>query len=253
MKRILVIAGLMLLAALVVVALLAGRRPAAPWFSAVSQGNGYDLLLRAAGQINGGVPEGKTEIAAFVKENEGMFETVRSALKVPFEVPAMNYAVASSLPADMSSFKTIALALRARGREAEERGAKGEAMTNYVGVIQLGQRVEHGPIIAMLVGVAIEKIGLDALEKLALDFQAAQRKEIADKIQSLDRERLAFAEVLRREEYFARQVAGNPLKLLVARFYMKSALVKAEQKHDKISSDFQRVAKELRSGEDEKR
>jgi hypothetical protein len=59
---------------------------------------------------------------------------------------------------------------------------------------------------------------------------------------------LAFSEVLVREEHYARQVAGNPLKMLVARFYIRSNLIKAEEKREKLSSDFQRVAKKkLRS------
>jgi hypothetical protein len=248
MKRVFAVGLLVLLvASVVLVALLAARKPVAPWFSVVSKGNGYDALVQAASLMNGRMSDDKAEAAAFVKANERMFELVDSALQLPFEVPSMMYSVTNSLLNDLSSFKTIALALRTRGKEAEQRGANGEAATNYASIIQLGQRVEHGPVIALLVGIAIEKIGLDALEKVAIGLTPAQRKEVADKIEALDRERLPFAEVILREEHYAHQVAGNPLKLLVARFYVRSGLMKTEQKQQKLSSDFQRVAKELRS------
>jgi hypothetical protein len=226
---------------------LAGRKPVAPWFSAVSSGNGYDALVQAAGQMNGQPSDETAEGSAFVKANERVFELVNAAIELPFEVPLTMYSVTNSLLTDLSSFKAIARALRARGKDAEERGANGEARTNYTSIIQLGQRIEHGPIIALLVGIAIEKIGLDALEKAAVGLTPAQRKEVADQIESFDRERLAFSEVALREEHFARQVTGNPIKLLVARFYIRPGLIKAEQKREKLSADFQHVAKELRS------
>ena len=85
---------------------MARRKPVAPWFSAVSNGNGYDALVQAAGLMKRRISEEKGDEAAFVKENEGMFERVDSALKLPFEVPSIKYSVASSMMADFSSFKT---------------------------------------------------------------------------------------------------------------------------------------------------
>jgi hypothetical protein len=248
MKRVFAVGILvLLLAGVVLVACLAAPKPVAPWFSVVSNGNGYEVLTQARGLMTGRISEDKAEAAAFVKANEQMFKLVGSALKLPFEVPSRMYSLTNSLLNDLSGFKAIALALRTRGQEAEQRGANGEAATNYTTIIQLGQQVEHGPMIALLLGIALEKIGLDALEKLAIGLTPEQRKEVAGKIESFDRERLAFSEVLRREEHYARQVAGNPLKLLLARFYIRSPLIKAEQRQQNLSSDFQRAAKDLRS------
>jgi len=248
MRRIFAVGLLILLVfAVVLVGFLAGRRSVAPWFSAVSNGNGYDALVQAAGQMNGRLSEDKAEAAAFVKANERMFGMVSSALKLPFEVPLTMYSPTNSLLNDLSSFKGIALALRARGREAEQRGGNGEAAASYTRIIQLGQRVEHGPLIALLVGIAIERIGLDALKIVVPGLTAAQRKDVVDQIESFDRERMAFSEVVLREKYYARQNTINPVKLIVARFLVRPALEKAEQKHQQLSSDFQRVAKELRS------
>ncbi len=247
MKKIFAGGLVLLVVAMVIVGLLSRQRPVAPWFSAVSNGNAYDALVLAAGQMIGRLSDDKAEATQFVKANERMFEAISAALKLPFEVPAAMYSVTNSLMSDLSSFKPLALALRARGSEAEQRGANLEAVTNYATIIQLGQRVEHGPVIAMLVGIALEKIGLDALEKLAVGLAPKIRNEVAARIESFDRERLPFSEVALREQHYATQVAGNPLKLLVARFYIRSALVKAEQKHQVLSDDFQRAAKKLRS------
>jgi hypothetical protein len=239
-----------LVVAVLLVGFLARRKPDAPWFAAISNSNGYDALVQAAGKITGPLSEDKAEVAAFVKENGPMFEKVGSALKLPFEVPARMYSLTNSLLKDLSGFKSIAQALRLRGKEAEQRGAECEAATNYTSIVELGQRVEHGPVIALLTGIAIEKIGLDALEEIAPGLTPAQRKELADRLESLDRERLAFSEVALREEYYARQVAGNPLKMIVIRFYIRSGMIKAEQKQQKLSADFQRVVKTLRSNGD---
>lgn len=247
MRRAFTVGILLLLVLAAFLTVLSGRKPQAAWFSAVSSTNGYDALVLAAGQMQGRLSEDKTERAAFVKANERMFELVSGALNLPFEVPSRMYSLTNSLLADLAGFKPLALALRARGNEAEQRGAHPEAITNYTSIVQLGQRAEHGPIIALLLGIAIEKIGLDALEKAAIGLTPAQRNEVADKIESLDRERLAFSEVLLREEHYARQVAGNPLKLLVARFYIRPTLIKAKQKPENLSADFQRAAKELRA------
>ncbi len=250
MKRVFALGLLVLLVGTVVVmGFLARRKPVAPWFSAVSSGNGYDTLVRARSQMIGGVSEDPAEAAAFLNANEQMFVTLDAALKLPFEIPSRMYSLTNSLLADLGSFKAVALALRARGWEAERRAANAEAMTNYSSIIQLGQLIEHGPVIALLVGIAIEKIGLNAIEKSAARLPPAERKEIANKIAALDRERLPFSEVLLREEHYAHQVAGNPLKLLVARFFIRSSLIKAEQKEQKISADFQRAATELGSKE----
>lgn len=253
MKRIFAIGLLVLLAGVVVVGILAGRKPVAPWFSAVSNGNGYDVLVQAAGQMTGGLSEEKSEAAAFVKANERMFDTVSAALKLPCEVPLAMYSASNSILNDLSSFKGIALALRTRGKEAEQRGANSEAVTNYASIIQLGQRVEHGPLIALLVGVAIERIGLEAVKSVAPALTPEQRTKLAEQNESLDRERLAFSEVLRRENFYARQNTINPLKLIVARYYSRPALEKAELKQQQLSAEFQRVVKDLRSVGDDKK
>jgi hypothetical protein len=169
-KKVFAVAVLLLLGiAIVLVGFLAARKPAA-WFSVVADFNGNDVLVQAAGQMQGRLSEDKAEAAEFVKANNRMFELVSAGLKLPFEVPSSMYSLTNSLLSDLAGFKAIGVALRARGKEAEERGANGEAVTNYTSIIQLGQRVEHGPLIALLVGIALEKIGLDALEKVAMEL-----------------------------------------------------------------------------------
>jgi len=248
MRRVLVLGLLLLLLGFVVALLLftGGEKSLPPWFASVSNGNGYDTLVQAAAEMKGRPADEKAEPAAFVKLNDRMFELVRSALKVPFEVPLSMYSATNSMLPDFASFKSIALALRVKGRAAEERGMGTDAAAAYLDVIQLGQRVEHGPLIALLVGTAIERIGLDSVEKVARTLTDAQRKDLADRIDSLDRERLPFSEVVLRERYFARHNTGNPVKLFIGRFQVRPALKKAEQKQQQLSSDFQRVTKELR-------
>jgi hypothetical protein len=249
MRRIFVVGLLVLLVLAGAVLFIEGRKPVAPGFFTVSTTNGYDVLVQAAAQMNGAPPNNDAEAAGFVKANQRMFDLVHSALKAPFEVPLRMYsysATNSPLP-DLASFKTISRALAAKGKEAEQRGASGEAAATYIEIIELGQRVEHGPLIALLVGVAIERFGLALIEKEAAALTPAQRKDFAHQIESLDRERLPFSEVTRRERFFARQATVNPIRLVVAAIQSRPAMKKAAQKPENLSADFRRVAKELAS------
>src|SRR5262245_26476709 len=246
MKRFLGAGVLLLLAFAIVVLVSRGRESSAPWFAAVSTGNGYDALVHAAAQMNGKPPTEQARAAAFVKSNEQMFQLLAPALKMPFEVPSAMYSATNSVLTDLSSFKSIALALRAKGKEAHQRGAVGDAAAAYLDIIQLGQRIEHGPLIALLVGIAIEKIGIDALEEVTFQLTPAQRKDVAVQIESFDKHRLAFSQVDLRERYYARQITMNPVKLLVARVQARPAIKKAVQRQQQLSSDFKRVANELR-------
>jgi hypothetical protein len=236
----------LLLLALVVsilFALFASNTKPAPWFSAVASGNAYDSLAQAASEMNGKPSDQNGGATNFVQANSRMFERVESALKLPFEIPLRMYSISNSPLRDLSAFKTLAHALRLKGMDAAQRGMNADAATNYINIIRLGQHVEHGPLIALLVGIAIEKMGLDALEQLAVKLTPEQRKNLAGQIESLDKQRLPFPEIITREYYFARQVTGNPIKLLIARFMSRAAIAKAEKKQERLSSDFHRAAK----------
>ncbi|HEV8542268.1 MAG TPA: hypothetical protein VGR78_07750 [Verrucomicrobiae bacterium] len=236
--------GVLLLVGVAVAVLLAllvkAPDASAPWFT---NGNGYDALVQAAAQMNGRPDD---DAAAFVRANGRLFELVESALKLPSEMPLRMYSETNSPLPDLAAFKTLALALRRKGKVAQERGASAEAVTAYMNIIQLGQRVEHGPLIALLVGIAIEKVGLGGAEQLTPRLSPAEREDLAHQIESFDRERLAFSEVALRERYFTRRITRNPFKILMARWRLRGAMQKAEQKQQQLSSDFHRVAQELR-------
>jgi hypothetical protein len=219
---------------------------AAPWFSAVSAVNGYDALVQAAAEMNGRPPNETADPTAFVNANDHLFELVESALKLPFELPLSTYSLTNSALPELGRFKTVALALRAKGREAEIRGANAEAAAVFTEIIQMGQLVEHGPLIALLSGISIEKIGLDAIEKVASRLSAAQQQNLAEQLETLNKQRLAFAEVTLRERYFARRITGNPVKLLLAWYMGRNVIQTAHKKQERISSDIERVAKTLR-------
>jgi hypothetical protein len=226
--------------AFLVVLLVKAPDASAPWFT---HGNGYDALVQAAAHMNGRPDD---DAATFVRTNGRLFELVESALKLPSEMPLRMYSETNSPLPDLGAFKTLALALRRKGKDAQERGATGEAAAAYMNIIQLGQRVEHGPLIALLVGIAIEKVGLGDAEKLAPRLSPAEREDLGRQIESFNRERLAFSEVALRERYFTRRITRNPFKILMARWLVRGAMQKAEQKQQQLSSDFHRVAKELR-------
>ena len=91
MKRAFAYGVSVLLVIAVVVLVVEGRKPPAPWFATVATENGYDVLVQAAGQKSGTPPADETDVAAFLTSNEPMFELVSTALKMPFEIPSSMY------------------------------------------------------------------------------------------------------------------------------------------------------------------
>jgi hypothetical protein len=177
MKRFvtLVILGV-LFAALAVIGFALWAKPSVPgWFSAVSKNNGYDPLLQAASKVKGKAPDETSDVTAFVTENEAAIQEIRLALTLPFEVPLAGYSPTNDLVRDFGKFKAVGLTLRAKGRFAEDQKAFAKAAEIYVEVIQLGQRLEHGPLVALVTGVLIEHLGLEAIEKIYAQLPSVER------------------------------------------------------------------------------
>jgi len=208
--------------------------------------NGYTGLLNAVSQLKGVPPNGGDgDEASFVKDNQLAFQAVQAALKLQCELPLANYSQTNLPLNDLGRLKTLAVALRVKAAQDEKCDAWHEASEGYLDVIRLGQKVEHGPIISMLVGVAIERIGLSGLEKLAPRLPAGEQQQVRNELSALNTRRLPYDEVAMRESYFAHRNTSNPLQILVARYQSRKAMNKAKDKHAQISREFEKVSKEI--------
>jgi hypothetical protein len=140
--------------------------------------------------------------------------------------------------------KALAQAIVAKGRDAEGRGQYAEAAEDYVTVVQLGVNYEHGPLIYLLVGAAIEGIGMRGLKPVISKLSNKDIEAVARRVQSINRERISMNEVLRREEYFAANNATNLVELVKARFGRgrRTIVAKARKIHNKCATECEGVA-----------
>jgi hypothetical protein len=212
-------------------------------FTEGMQTNGYDTFVYAASLL---VSDGSTvsadQYGSFVITNREAFAAVRQGSKLKVEVPGDAY-VQKNLALDkLSSFKGLAQAMKVEGQYAELQQRYGDAANTYLDIIRFGQKLEAGPIIHFLMGLAVEKIGLRGLEHLEPNLQGAERAHVSAELRTLTGSRLAFKEVLDRERYFMRRNSATPVHYFMGLYLTKAAVSKARAKHEKHGEDMARVA-----------
>ena len=176
----------------------------------------------------------KNDPALFVQTNRAALDAARRGLLLRAEAPAEAYVATSLLLGrDLPRLKQLGHAFRHEGLHYETQGNYAAAAQSHLDTVRLGQKVEAGPVICMLVGMAIESIGLTALEKIEPHLKEGDRTKLASDLEKLRAERFPFGEVLRRERYFMRQNARNPAQYLVAIFKSRGPQAGYRQKYDR--------------------
>ena len=208
----------------------------------------FDTLVRAGNQIQDMNHSPSTnELPAYVATNSAAIASIREALTQSFEAPAATYDVrANNTPLNqVGSFKGLALLLRNEGLNFELQDKPAEAARSYIDIIRLGQKVESGPLIFMLIGVSIEHIGVEALDKLEPDLPSPVRAEIVRALREINSQRVPFAVVEERERYFIRRGSPTPLHFM---FFVRKtgpAIAKAKSKHAQAHQALSDLALEL--------
>ena len=253
--------GLAALLVLLIGALLAlnAPEPPVPDFLSGAQPNGYDLYLQAGNALQGQSPtelvlnsravldEDVGALRLFLEQNDEALRLWREALPLETEASAAWYDPPHLPMGQLGKFKKLAQAGQVAALYAEAQGDLDQATQIYLDTIRMGQGIEHGPAICLLVGIAIESMGLSNLQKLAPRLSDPQKAKLAEELYALNGARIPFDEVLRRETYFAQQSAPTVLHQLVFRFHpsVKKSRATIQAKYDTFEQTMAQVAQAL--------
>lgn len=210
--RILVMAtgGILLVAILFVTPLLTSR----PDAHSLPTPNGYDDFVKAAEMRRGDYSRHKDmpleELQLSLNEDTETFQRIQLGLSHESRVP-IEFSEAAIEPhmKELSGIKSLALMLSAKGWTAELEGHPGEAVQSYMDVVRLGQEVRRGGlIIDILVGVACESIGLNALTGLVSKLDATQCRDLSRKLETIDSMKEPEKTLFEPEHHWARKTYG---------------------------------------------
>lgn len=183
--------------------------------------NGYDTLIQAAGQARTFEPlsygeANEAELRRMVDANKSALALARSGLTQECQV-TFDYRLSLAVSADrflptLGQVKKLALAFRAQGELAERESKANEAARNYVDGIQFAQQFcRGGLLIHRLVGVACEGMQLDALQSLGSSLDAQACKDLARRLEQLDKHREPLTSTWEAESSWALR-SGNTIE-----------------------------------------
>jgi hypothetical protein len=150
----------------------------------------------------------------FVESHAAVYELFARGLTNECQAP-----LSKNVFRGMNAFRKVAHALKLKGRVLESDGQWENAADTYLQIIQLGEGIEHGAIIHLLVGISIEKIGLANLKPALLHVGAKERKMLCDRLVVINKNRINFREVQERDHYYAILTEPNFLKRLWYNLY----------------------------------
>lgn len=172
--------------------------------------NGYDLLIEAGKLIlpgENGSPSASETLAPdenlrrqrlAVTRNAPALALMRQALRLPISTPLVaNYDAPDLIP--YGKFRELARQLI---QESDVRAADGDAvgaLNSRLDCLEMGAAVSRGPVISMLVGVAIESIARNGLEPLAAKLDAPQLRLAAERMRQIEARRPTFSDIVRLE------------------------------------------------------
>ncbi len=193
--------------AVVLLAPASSRRPPLP------NPNGYETLLRAANMVAPGPPpnEGRAlegaSLEAIVKSNAAALVLARTALTQECRV---------KLPSniddhlnEVNALKRLAFALEQEAKLASLAGRHSEAADTALDIVRLSQAsCRGGLVIDSMVGSAIERMGVNALQGSVRTLDAADCARIAAALEALEVTRESIKTVLAEEKRWGREVYG---------------------------------------------
>lgn len=208
----------------------------------------YDTLVHAATLLQVTTPTpADHQLVAYVAANAPALEVLRKALQQPFEAPPAAYdtAAAGSTLNQIASMKSLALALKNEGLNAQRQGDIPSAARSYIDILRLGQKIEAGPLIFMLIGVSLERIGLEALEKIEPELTPPARSEVAAALKQINTQRIPFSSIEDRERYIRRRNSPTPLHYLIFSRHLRAAMDKGQQKYEQTVQAVDALASKL--------
>jgi hypothetical protein len=237
-------------AALLIVVLLAitlGRAPARPL---LPNPNGYGDFLKASAAVSYGVGDylelDHDSLRDLVSTNAEALRLLRLGLTRQCCVPTD---AAMTNIGDLAGMIRLVHLLAAEGRLREMDDQPAEAVRSYLDAIRFGNETSRGGfLIHRLVGIACEAIGRSALAKLAPSLKPEEARRVIAELEKIEQTRVTWDEVQRNESGFVRyQLKKNPNPIMWAMSWWqnRTALQKAQTKHNRIVAYERLLAAEL--------
>jgi hypothetical protein len=202
-----VVAGLFLLAAVLI-----ASRPTGPQ-SALPNPNGYDDFVKAGESLLGSHSDWSkmdaAQLRALIQTNTATLKLLRAGLAHECAIPPDYSGQLTNHFTALSTFKSLAQLLAAEGRLAELEKRTNDAARSYAEGIRFGLKsARRGVLIDALVGLACENLGAMPLEKLLPRLEANTCRELARSIEASQAARESAEDVLQSEKNWAFRTHG---------------------------------------------
>ncbi len=216
--------------------------------------NGYDDLVKAGKLIKGEVWNYDKANLEQLRENELTNATAlalaRSGLSDQCAVPLQfsRNSMTNHLH-DVLGLRNLAQALATEGKLAEKENRFSDATKSYLDLIHLGNESARGGVLVdEMIGLAMESIGVEQLQKLVDQLDAKTCRKTAATLETLDSQRQSWDEVMQQERAWSRRTfTGIRYELirLMDRHSLEKVFQNAKQNYEKQQSKTRQLMIEL--------
>lgn len=216
--------------------------------------NGYDDFLKAGTLLTGDVFNASTldhdSLRALVSTNSESLRLLRLGLTrqcaLDTDAAMTNF---SGMVGRFTAMRELALLLGAEGRLREMDNRIAEAAQSYVDAIQFGNETSRGGFnINRLVGIALESIGDIPLSKLVPKLKLEEARQISVELEKIDHAGVAWDEIRRDENRFARYQLGRGFHLItwvMSQWETWQVERRSEKRHKKAAARVRLLTAEL--------
>ncbi|WP_169974784.1 hypothetical protein [Tautonia rosea] len=181
--------------------------------------NGFDLLVRAGLMIEGSPPNEGTideadpvELRVWVLANQDALELADEGLELPSGVP-LSFTQADAEMRELGTLRMLARLMLADAIVAQEEGRIDEAAERCFAILGLSRNgTRNGLLLHALVGVAIERTGVEGLRSLRDDLDMEQCRRISREVMAFDAERPDIEKTIALETAWGLETAPRGLK-----------------------------------------
>jgi len=177
--------------------------------------NGYVDLVKAARMVNGDPVNFRSmneqQLAELIATNTEALQLLRAGMSNQCRIPIrFSLTYLQDHLNDLAGLKRLAEVVAAEGRLAGLQGRPDDAARFFVDGVRLAnESIRGGVFIDQLVGIAIETINAEGLQKIAGQLDAKSCRVIAAALETLDAQRQAWDEVVQQERDWSRQTYGG--------------------------------------------
>jgi hypothetical protein len=172
--------------------------------------NGYDDLVKAGNLVSNDFDNcwefSSAKLRGLITKDTEAFQIARTGLQQECRVPLDYSPTSSALLDKLQSIRYLAFAFEAEGKLAEMENHTNDAIKSYLDLIRLGNASARGGIVIdQQVGIAIEALGVEQLQKIVNQLDAKSCRDTAVTLETLDSQRQNWDEVMQQERNWSRR------------------------------------------------